>query len=489
MQKDGYIAGIGRKQSVLFPDTIDDYITPDNPVRFIDAFVDMLDLKGMGFTHSEPCETGRPPYNPADMLKLYIYGYLNQRRTSRKLEAECARNVEVMWLMKKLAPDFKTIADFRKSNAECIKKVFRAFVKLCDEVGLFGKELISIDGSKFKAVNSKWRNFNRAKLQDRIERVDASISRYMKEMDESDSQESTDEDSKNRQPLKEKIEKAKQRKAEYEGMLREMEETGKSQISLTDPESRLMKTRHGPDVCYNVQTAVDSKHKLIPEYDVVNKTNDLDMLAPVAMGAKEVLNASQLDAVADKGYYDLLQLKKCVDNGITPSVINHEQARGGVTKTRGIPKPEFYLDRFVYDSSANTYTCPAGQTLVYFSQTSCDGKLELRYGKAPCRSCPHFMTACTTDRNGRAIKRWEHQKIVEEMEIRMKTAEGREKYSKRKQLSEHPFGTMKRAFNQEYLLLRGLVKVRGEVGFTMIAYNMRRALNIVGTAGLMKAVA
>ena len=482
-----YVGGMDRKQTVLFPETIDEYVGGENPVRFIDAFVDMLDLQEMGFTHAEPGETGRPPYNPADLLKLYIYGYLNQRRSSRKLEAECSRNVEVMWLMKKLRPDFKTIADFRKDNAECIKRVFRAFVKLCDDIGLFGKELISIDGSKFRAVNSKERNVNREKLQDRIERVDASISRYMKEMDERDSQESTDEDSLNRQSLKEKIEKAKQRKADYERMLREMEETGKTEISLTDTESRLMRTRHGLDVCYNVQAAVDSKHKLIAEYDATNNPTDYGMLASVATGAGEALDASGLEVVADKGYFDVLQLKECVDNGIRPSVPRHG-APGGIAARRGIPGPGFREDRFVYDRCTNTYTCPAGEKLTYMCDGHWKNKRFLIYGHAPCESCLYHMTACTTSSRGRRIYRWEHQEIVEEMDSRMMTAEGREKLWKRKELSEHPFGTMKRAFNQGYLLLKGLRKVKGELGLTMIAYDMRRALNTVGTAKLIAAL-
>ena len=483
-----HVKGISRRQTILFPETIDEYVDEENPVRFIDAFVDMLDMAGIGFTHAEPKCEGRPPYNPADLLKLYIYGYLNQRRSSRKLEAECGRNVEVMWLMRKLGPDFKTIADFRKDNADCIKKVFREFVALCDKLGLFGKELISIDGSKFKAVNSKERNFSREKLQDSIARADASIERYMREMDENDSSDSADEMGRKSESLKEKIKKARQCKAEYEDMLGEMERTGKNEISLTDPESRLMRTRHGLDVCYNVQTAVDSKYKLIAEYDATSNSADYNMLAPVATGAREALCASSLEVVADKGYFDALQLKECVDNGITPSVPRHD-AVGGIAAKRGIPKPDFYEGRFAYDAGTYAYACPAGRKLVYMGQGHWKDKRFLIYGSAPCQSCRFNMTACTTNRKGRRIYRWEHQEIVEEMESRMRTREGREKFSKRKELSEHPFGTMKLAFNQGYLLLRGLKKVKCEVGLTAIAYKLRRALNIAGTGTMLKAVA
>ena len=493
MRKEGYIEGIDRKQLVLFPDAIDDYITSDNPVRFIDAFVDTLDLISIGFTHSEPSEVGRPPYNPADLLKLYIYGYLNQVRTSRKLERECARNVEAMWLMKRLTPDFKTIADFRKDNVDCVKKVFGAFVRLCRELDLFGSELISVDGSKFRAVNSKERNFNREKLESRVRETEERIERYLREMDENDSKGETagNEDGgrmhEGTARLDEKIEKLKEKKGEYERLLRRMDETGGREISLTDPDSRMMMSHGRLEICYNVQTAVDSKNKLIADYEVVSNPEDLNQLAPVSEGAKEALSVEHIGVVADRGYFDRLQLQQCVDNGITPLVPKPRPSRG-IAGKRGIPKPEFYDDRFVYDDENDTYTCPEAQVLHRSSRSDARGKTMFIYSTAACYGCPFIMTACTTNRKGRHIFRWEHEKIVETMITTLKSDEGREKFGKRKELSEHPFGTMKRAFNQGYMLLRGLKKVRGETGFTMIAYDMRRAINIAGTARLIAAL-
>lgn len=299
-----HIQGFDRNQEILFPAKIDDYIEEENLIRFIEAFVALLDLTLLGFTHAEVKITGRPSYNPADLLKLYIYGYLNTIRSSRKLEKETKRNVEAMWLLKKLTPDHKTIADFRKNNAGSIKKVFKEFVLFCKELDLYGGETVGIDGSKFKAVNSKKRNFNQDKLVKKLKDIEEKIEAYLNELDENDKNELSV-----KQPdakvVKEKIKQLEERKSEYQDLLKKLEDTGEKQVSITDPDSRMMKNNQKFDVCYNVQTAIDDKNNLIVDYEVTNDVNDKKQLNEMAGKAKEVLGVESLDVLADKGYYNL----------------------------------------------------------------------------------------------------------------------------------------------------------------------------------------
>lgn len=482
-----HIPGFDRDQVVLFPNTLDRYIDEENPVRFIDAFVNSLDLKELGFKKVEPSEMGRPSYDPYDMLKLYVYGYLNQVRSSRKLERECQRNVEVMWLMKKLAPDFKTIADFRKDSIDCIKPVFKEFVFLCKSLDLFGGELIGIDGSKFRAVNSKEKNFTREKLIDRLKWINEKIENYLKEMDENDENEKEGSSSASNEghikDLTEKTKKLAERKSEYEGLMARMEATGVEESSLTDPDSRLMVTGKGKlDVCYNVQTAVDSKNKLVPDYDVTNDPLDGKMLSHMAKGAKETLGVEKIDVTADTGYHDAGEIKECVDNGITPYVSESETKGRWRSIKLGVPEPEFYDTMFVHDRAIDVCICPAGQRLKLWSSYVRHEERYSVYRTEACFSCP-LMVRCTKNKHGRVIIRWEHQEIIDEMRKRMKREPS--KFEARKELCEHPFGTMKRAFNQGYFLMKGLRKVKGEMGFTMLAYNMRRAINMLGTKALL----
>ena len=295
-----FIKGTPRSDVLLFPEAIDDYVSGDNPVRFIDAFVDNLDLEELGFSRTQPAQTGRPAYSPADLLKLYIYGYINRTRSSRLLEKESHRNLEVIWLMRKLHPDFKTIADFRKDNAEAIKKVCREFTLVCKRLELFGGELVAIDGSKFKAQNSKRRNFTANKLDEVMKETDAKIKDYLDRLDEADQQEA-DVKTPTAEQLKEKIERLRARKLNYEQIENQLAESGESQISLTDPDSRSMKVAQGTDVCYNVQTVVDSKHKLIVEHEVTNDPTDQGQLSKMALKAKQILEVDELEAVADRG--------------------------------------------------------------------------------------------------------------------------------------------------------------------------------------------
>lgn len=476
-----YIRGVNRKQIILFPEAVDDYITEDNPVQFIDAFIDNLNLKKLEFKHSEPESTGRPPYNPADLLKLYIYGYLNRIRSSRNLEKEAGRNLELMWLLKKLIPDFKTIADFRKDNKKALKQVFKKFILICKNLNLFGGELVAIDGSKFKAVNSKKRNFNQAKIERRLKEIDQKIEKYLYELEENDQKEayfpslSTEE-------LKIKIELLKKRKKEYRELQEKLQKSKETQISLTDPDSRAMVNNQKIEVCYNIQTTVDDKHKLILDYEVTNEVKDQNQLSKMAKRAKEILGVDKLEVLADKGYYNALEIKKCVDNKITPYIPKPGSA---VSKEINIPEPEFYENKFIYDKEKDIYTCPAGCKLTFRNKAKHHDKIMKLYKSQECKCC-QFKLRCTRNKIGRIIYRWENEEILEQMRERVKN--NWEKVRKRQWLSEHPFGTIKRAFNQGYVLMKGIEKIRGEISLTMLAYNFKRVINIIGVRNLIAAM-
>jgi len=312
-----HVNGPHRDQTVLFPDTIDKYVEKENPVRFIDAFIDSLNLEKLGFKHSVPAETGRPSYNPSDLLKLYVYGYLNQVRSSRKLEKECHRNVEVMWLMKKLAPDFKTIADFRKDNIDCIKPVFKEFVYLCRNLDLYGAQLVAIDGTKFKAVNSRSNNLNEKAVALRLKKTEEKIAEYLKEMDQNDTADSDEDESVNVDELKEKICKLEEEKERYEQLQGQMKATGQKEISLVDADSRLMRVdSQRLEVGYNVQTSVDAKQHLIVDYDVINISTDHHQLVKDALSAKETLGVGSFDVLSDKGFYVEKDVFDCEANGL-----------------------------------------------------------------------------------------------------------------------------------------------------------------------------
>jgi transposase len=490
----GYIVSVSRRQRLLLPDTLDDYVTEDHPVRFLDAFVDSLDLVRLGFTHAESPAMGRPPYRPSDLLKLYLYGYLNRVRSSRRLERECQRNLEVIWLVRKLAPDFKTIADFRKDNVDCIRPLFRVLVDFCKELQLLDSDVVAIDGTKFLAVNSKDRHFDRGRVRDRLKRIEEKIDRYLHELDENDVKEEGEATLPSRVPnLKEKIAQLKERQARYEGYQARMDRTGEAEISLTDPDSRMMRCNDHLDVAYTGEIAVEAKNKLIVAYDVTNDAADHHQLVPMAERAREALGVEHLRAVADKGFFDGEQISRCAESGITPYVPEPEKAKG-VGEREGI-SPEFYTDKFVYDPISDTVVCPAGHQMTFRSEyrkwwrQRPGGMVIRRYETDRCPSCPHFMTRCTRNPRGRRILRSVYADAVEAMRARMNTAEGRETYDLRKSTVEHPFGTMKRGFDQGYLLMKGLRKVTGELGLTMLAYDLRRIIGLVGTRGLMDQLA
>ena len=482
-----HVNGTHRDQTVLFPNTIDQYVDKENPVRFIDAFVDSLNFEKLGFKHSAPADTGRPSYNPSDLLKLYVYGYLNQVRSSRKLEKECHRNVEVMWLMKKLAPDFKTIADFRKNNVDCIKGVFKEFVYLCRSLDLYGAQLVAIDGTKFKAVNSKSNNLNEKTVAQRLKKTEEKIAEYLKEMDQNDTADSSEDEDVNVDELKEKICKLEEEKQRYEQIQDQMKATGQKEVSLVDPDSRLMRVdSQRLEVSYNIQTSVDAKKHLIVDYDVINNSTDHHQLFNDAEMAKKTLGVDKLEVISDKGFYVANDVKDCEKQGIT---VFMPVPSFNPTKNIGVPEPEFCSDRFVYDAEREVYVCPGGAELgllrrSYRGKEQCWGGL---YGTKLCKSCT-FRSRCTRNRRGRRIFRPECQDTVDRLRARVGSSEGVEKLSLRREIVEHPFGTMKRAFNQGYVLLKGLRKVKGEVGFTMLAYNIKRAINILGVGTLMSLI-
>ncbi len=450
----GYIVAAHRRQRILLPEVLDDYVTEENPVRFLDAFVTSLDLRELGITHAEPKDTGRPPYDPAALLKLYLYGYLYGIRSSRKLERECHRNLELLWLMGKLTPDFKTLADFRRDNVDSFRPLFQRLVALCRELRLLEGDLVAIDGSKFRAVNSKDRNFNRAKLTDRMKSVEKSVDRYLKELDENDAKEAENPGLPASVPnLKEKIERMKERMRRYKGLLAQLEGTGATELSLTDPDSRMMKGNNGRmEVSYNTQIAVEAESKLIVAYEVDNKASDHHQLAAMAHRAREALRARRLTVVADRGYYDGSQVARCMADGVVPYVPELEKARGAAVRT-GMD-PEFTRDKFVYDAASDTVVCPEGHRMKPRpGRWESDRDRAKIYRTAACSSCPQFLTRCTHNVEGREIERSAFEEEVDAMRSRVRTAEGDRLVALRQTIVEHPFGTIKRAFNQGYLLM------------------------------------
>jgi transposase len=472
-----HISGHDRSQTLLFPESVDDYVGPDNPVRFIDAFVDGLDLAAAGFAGVEAKPTGRPGYAPADLLKLYVYGYLNRVRSSRRLEAETHRNVEVIWLLRQLKPDFKTIADFRRDNRAAFKPIFREFVLLCRQLDLFGRELLAVDGTRLKAVNNKDRNFTRASLAAFIELADAKLDDYLRRLDRSDESEAAKTGARVRD-LAEKIAAITARRARCQAMLEQLERTGEEQISLTDPDSRAMAAHTRVAVGYNAQVAVDAKHKLIVEQQVTNRVVDMGLLTETAAPARELLGAEGIAVVADSGYFKTEDIEACETAGMTPYVPRPQR---GPAVRAGL----FRKDEFRYDPASDSYLCPAGQRLQPYSSSAIRGLRKVNYAnKAACPGCP-LRERCTKGRF-RMVSRYENEAVLDRMQDRL--AERPEVLAQRRTVVEHPFGSIKQWMNQGAFLMRGLENVRGEFSLTALAYNLRRVLNLVGFKELMAAV-
>jgi transposase len=472
-----YIQGIDRNQTTLLPVVTDDYIQENNPVRFIDAYIDRLDLKDLGFTYAETKETGRKPYNPADLLKLYIYGYLNKIRSSRQLEKATYRNIELIWLIRRLNPDFKTIADFRRDNVQAIRQVCRDFTLLCKKLKLFGAELVAIDGSKFSASNSNHRSFTKNKLQKLIKDIDNKIDSFLKDMDEADQKEK-DINNPSAEELKKKIDQLREHKVKYQSLQSQMEQSGETQISMTDPDSRLMTTSKGKDVAYNVQIVTDEKHKLIVTHEVTNCGSDQTKLHKMASQAKEVLEVNKLTALGDAGYWSRDSIKDCHDDGIETYVPHPTRSRN---KRKGL----YTKQDFQYDPETDTYRCPEGQILTYRGLRVASGKLEKKYMTEACKICSS-KSKCTTSIGKRYINRWIHEEVMEALDERLK--KNPDKMRLRKSLVEHPFGTIKYWMGYHDFLTRGIDKVSAEMSLSVLAYNLKRVLNIVNFKELMLAI-
>ena len=477
-----HITGEDRSQLLLLPDAVDDYVGPDNPVRFIDAFVDGLDLEAAGFQRVQPSDKGRPGYDPADLLKLYIYGYLNRIRSSRRLEVETHRNLEVIWLLRQLKPDFKTIADFRRDNRGAFRAVFRQFVRLCRELDLYGRELIAVDGTRIKAVNNRDRNFTQAKLKTQLQRIDERLDRYLDQMNEADADDAGGKVNAVAD-LQDKIASLRNRKETLETHRQTLDDSGDAQLSLTDPDSRSMHSVTRIGVGYNVQIAVDTKHNLIAEQQVHSKVQDLGLLAETAAAARENLAACEIDVVADRGYYKIEDIEACEAAGITPYVPKPD--RSTARRSGHFPKSEFQ-----YDAATDTYRCPAGERLAPWYRTgvgkSRPGTYVVNYiNRAACRGCS-LRERCTKN-TFRSLKRFENESTLERMADRL--AARPEVMDRRRESVEHPFGSIKQWMGQGAFLTRRLGNVRGEFSLTALAYNMRRAINLVGIPALIAVAA
>ena len=472
-----YIEGADRNQVTLFPDRLEDWIDEDNPVRVIDAFVDGLDLTELGFERAIAAATGRPGYHPAVLLKLYVYGYLNRVQSSRRLEREAGRNVEVLWLLGRLAPDHKTIADFRRDNGSAIRKVCAQFIELCRRIGLLSVASVAIDGSKFKAVNNRDRNFTRAKMARRMQQIEDSVARYLHQLDTADRQDPTAAISSRVDRLHEKISRLREEMARLRALEQQMQEAEDGQISLTDPDARSMATsgRGSGVVGYNVQAAVETDHHLIVAHDVVQTGSDRAQLVAMAQKAKQALGVEELDVVADRGYFNSEQILECSQIDVTVTL--PKPVTSGL-----MAKGQFGKQDFRYVAEHDVYVCPAGQTLPFVShKRQSDGLNLRRYETKGCWTCA-LKTRCTQSTH-RVVTRWEHEEVLEAVQRRLD--ENPQAMRRRRETVEHPFGTIKMWMGATHFLMKRLKNVRTEMALSVLAYNLTRVINIIGIKPLI----
>ncbi|MDH6147263.1 MULTISPECIES: IS1182 family transposase [Paraburkholderia] len=471
-----FVQGDNRTQSFLLPEALDDYVTDTNPVRVVDVFVDELDLHKLGFEGVEPALTGRPSYHPEVMLKIYIYGYLNRIQSSRRLEREAQRNVELMWLTGRLAPDFKTIARFRKDNGKAIRSVCRQFVMLCQRLDLFAEAIVAIDGSKFKAVNHRDRNFTSAKLERRMRDIESSIARYLEAMDTADRQEPAIAKVRTER-LQDKIAALKEQMRGLKEIEVQLNAAPDKQVSLTDPDARSMKTRGTGVVGYNVQTAVDAKHHLIVAHVVINDGIDRDQLTSMAKLARTEMAVDKLTAVADRGYYKSEEILACHEAGI--SVLVPKPVTSSATANG-----RFGKDDFIYNAQTDEYRCPAGQRLIWRFSTVERGLKISKYWSSNCQQCS--LKGDCTPGTQRRVARWEHEDVLDEMQARLDHAP--EMMRIRRQTVEHPFGTIKAWMGATHFLTRTIERVSTEMSLHVLAYNMKRVIKLLGSEALMTAM-
>jgi transposase len=465
------------RECPLFPERLDDYIAEDNPVRVIDVFVDELDLGELGFEGMEPEATGRPAYHPATLLKIYIYGYLNRIQSSRRLEREAQRNVELVWLTGKLMPDFKTIADFRKDNGTAIRKVCARFVVLCRQMKLFSESVVAIDGSKFKAVNNRDRNFTEKKIKSRLEHLEKAVQHYLDDLDRADREPSLMPEARVSQ-LKEKIAAIKTEMRKLRRIKKVLPNTG-GQLSLTDPDARSMNSagKGTGTVGYNVQSAVDTKNHMIVAHEVTNITHDRGHLEEMAKLARDALGTRSLTALADRGYYTGEEIRNCQQAGMTPLVPKPLTSN---------PRADGRFDKrdFLYNAKRDEYRCPAGERAIWRFDTVAHGLTIHVYWPSACPRCP-LKNRCTPS-NYRRIRRWEHEESLEAMQRRLDRTPEASKL--RRSTVEHPFGTIKAWMGATHFLTKTLPKVRTEMSLHVLAYNLKRAMKILGTGPLMEAI-
>ena len=475
-----HIPGSDRSQLLLLPEAIDNYVCADNPVRFIDAFVDTLDLKAAGFARVEAKATGRPGYAPGDLLKLYIYGYLNRIQSSRRLERETNRNIELMWLTGRLTPDFKTIADFRRDNGPAIRAACAQFLVLCRQFNLFTRAVVAIDGSKFKAVNNRDKNFTVAKVAKRIEQVEASIERYLTALDHADRQDNDVAEAKAAR-LKEKIEGLRRQMRSLKEMERQVEVAPDKQVSLTDPDARSMATsgKGTGIVGYNVQIAVDAEHHLIVAHEVTNIGTDRAQLASMGRKARDAIECEEVTVLADRGYYNGEEVLACEGTGVLPYV---PKTRTSGNAKRGL----FTVQDFIYDAENDRYTCPAGEFLTRGKVRS-DRRDDMDHYRnlTACLTCG-LKPQCTPNKVKRQ-KRWAHEAVLDRMQARLDRMP--EAMTIRRQTVEHPFGTLKAWMGSTHFLTKTLEKVKTEMSLQVLAYNMKRIINIFGVRPLIQAIA
>ena len=474
-----FVEGEDRRQGVLLPEYLDDYVSDENPVRVIDVFVDELDLAKLGFEGVIPEVTGRPAYHPGLMLKIYVYGYINQIASSRRLEREAQRNVEMMWLTQRLSPDFKTIADFRKDNGPAIRAACRQFVALCRKLDLFAHAVAAIDGSKFKAVNTRDKNFTRAKLQKRMEQVEASIERYMAALEAADRQEGELAQVRSVR-LKEKITALREQMKSFEALEPIVQAAPDQQLSLTDPDARSMATsgRRSGVVGYNVQTAVDTRHHLIVAHEVTNQGHDRYQLSNMAGQAKEAMGVEALEVLADAGYFSGEEILACGPLGVTP-ILPKPLTSGAKADGR------FGKQDFIYNAEDDTYRCPAGETLTWRFSSVENGMTLHAYWTTKCADCP-LRSRCTSSKQPRRIKRWEHEAVIEAMQERLDRTPDAMRI--RRATAEHPFGTLKAWIGATHFKMRTLEKVKTEMSLHVLAYNLKRVIKILGPQPLMAAM-
>ena len=476
-----YIQGKPRNQIVLIESTLDERIDVDNPVRIIDSFVNGCDLESLGFIRTRHAAEGRPPYHPGTLLKLFIYGYLNRIRSSRFLERECKRNLEVMWLMEELTPDHNTIANFRKDNPKAIKAVFRRLVVMCKALDLIGGKIIATDGTKFRAQNSKKNNYNQKKIDAHIKYIEARINEYFDALDTADSAESMGLDPEiDKVKIREKIAKLKEKKKQYKKLEKQLLETGQDQISTTDPESRKLPIRQNIlEVSYNVQTSVDDKYNLPIDFKTTNN-NDTHALAEMAERAIGGLGTNDFIQLADKGYHTGSEINQCHEMGVETMV-------AVPALSTEAPDPSFNLDQFVYNKENDTYQCPVGNILHTngsWYDKGRDHKIK-QYKTSACEHC-QSRDLCTKAKNGRVIERSEFAEAVQRNKLNIE--QNRELYKRRQEIVEHPFGTMKRQWGFDYTLMKGIFKTEGDIGLIFIAYLFTRMRNILGVNRLKEAM-